>query len=192
MVQKELSAAHDYPLCRQVWQRVNPQEEPYPMMNSATQENELQLPGAEENPCCMGTEAQESLKVLQGFIRGEMADQKKYAVLAVSAPTQRARKLFCTLARDEKNHLQRLLATYYLITGERYEEHLVLQKAKYPSFPAMLRSFYHEEVCGGLNYLRASEETLDYCLEKLLAELSQDEYRHAEDLLDLLGSCMKL
>lgn len=49
-----------------------------------------------------------------------------------------------------------------------------------------LRRSYHEEVCGGLNYARTADGTTDVCLVKLLNELSEDEYRHAERLMALL------
>ena len=49
-----------------------------------------------------------------------------------------------------------------------------------------LRRSYHEEACGGLNYARTADGTTDVCLVKLLNELSEDEYRHAERLMTLL------
>jgi len=186
------NAAYDYDCCRRVWQRVNPQENPYPTMRSnAAEQSELSLPGAEGNPCCMGTKALESIEVLEDFIRGEIEDARKYAALAKTAPTQ-TRKAFHRMAEDERGHARKLSAVYYLITGRRYCPQVVTQKQRYPSFFAMLRSFYHEEACGGFNYLRASEEALDYCLENIFSELSQDEYRHADCLLDLLGKGMRM
>jgi len=50
-----------------------------------------------------------------------------------------------------------------------------------------LRELYHEEVCGGFNYARASQETNDLCLKELLASFSDDEYRHARAILELLS-----
>lgn len=40
------------------------------------------LPGAEENPCCMGTMAQEELGVIEGFIEVELADRRTYQAFA--------------------------------------------------------------------------------------------------------------
>lgn len=37
---------------------------------------EAQLPGAEENPCCMGTAASEMLAVIQSFIDAELLNQR--------------------------------------------------------------------------------------------------------------------
>ena len=52
----------------------------------ATQSGELSLPGAEGDPCCMGTEAADSVEVLQGFLREELGDAQVYAYLAANLP----------------------------------------------------------------------------------------------------------
>ena len=49
------------------------------------------LPGAEENPCCMGTMAQEELGVIEGFIEVELADRRTYQAFARRAPAARGR-----------------------------------------------------------------------------------------------------
>lgn len=205
-MQKELDPVYDYAGCERIWRKVAPGENPYPEMRASAAENgrsesrqaesgqtesELSLPGAESNPCCMGTEVVESVDVLKGFVRGEIADAQQYALLAKCAPTQGARKMFRAMSADEERHAQRLLAVVYLITGERYCPHVYPEKRQCGSYCAMLRELYHEEACGGFNYLRAADETLDYCLEKIFTELSQDEYRHAGRLLDLLGRNMR-
>lgn len=43
---------------------------------------EAQLPGAEENPCCMGTAASEMLAVIQSFIDAELLNQRYDQALA--------------------------------------------------------------------------------------------------------------
>ena len=78
---------------------------------------ELSLPGAQADPCCMGTAALESLEVLQGFIREELADRRTYLFLARRAPTAEVRQVFRAIASDEGRHARRLLAAVYLITG---------------------------------------------------------------------------
>ena len=100
------NAAYDYRRCARVWQRVDPTLDPYPDVRaaaamaadtpgdglSAAERNaELTLPGAQADPCCMGTAALESLEVLQGFIREELADRRTYLFLARHAPTAEAR-----------------------------------------------------------------------------------------------------
>lgn len=199
------NAAYDYRRCARVWQRVDPTLDPYPDVRaaaamaadtpgdglSAAERNaELTLPGAQADPCCMGTAALESLEVLQGFIREELADRRTYLFLARRAPTAEARQVFRAIASDEGRHAQRLLTAVYLITGERYCPAICYPPLRCDGYCAALRERYHEEVCGGFNYRRASQETLDPCLQQLLLAFSQDEYRHANAMLCLLSGVM--
>ncbi len=199
------NAAYDYRRCARVWQRVDPTLDPYPDVRaaaamaadtpsdglSAAERNaELTLPGAQADPCCMGTAALESLEVLQGFIREELADRRTYLFLARHAPTAEARQVFRAIASDEGQHARRLLAAVYLITGERYCPAICYPPLRCDGYCAALRERYHEEVCGGFNYRRASQETLDPCLQQLLLAFSQDEYRHANAMLCLLSGVM--
>lgn len=199
------NAAYDYRRCARVWQRVDPTLDPYPDVRaaaamaadtpgdglSAAERNaELSLPGAQADPCCMGTAALESLEVLQGFIREELADRRTYIFLARRAPTAEARQVFRAIASDEGRHARRLLAAVYLITGERYCPAICYPPLRCDGYCAALRERYHEEVCGGFNYRRASQETLDPCLQQLLLAFSQDEYRHANAMLCLLSGVM--
>lgn len=195
------NAAYDYRRCARVWQRVDPTLDPYPDVRAAAamaadtpgdslSAAELSLPGAQADPCCMGTAALESLEVLQGFIREELADRRTYLFLARRAPTAEARQVFRAIASDEARHARRLLATVYLITGERYCPAICYPPLRCDGYCAALRERYHEEVCGGFNYRRASQETLDPCLQQLLLAFSQDEYRHANAMLCLLSGVM--
>jgi len=199
------NAAYDYRRCARVWQRVDPTLDPYPDVRaaaamaadtpgdglSAAERNaELTLPGAQADPCCMGTAALESLEVLQGFIREELADRRTYLFLARRAPTAEARQVFRAIASDEGRHARRLLAAVYLITGERYCPAICYPPLRCDGYCAALRERYHEEVCGGFNYRRASQEALDPCLQQLLLAFSQDEYRHANAMLCLLSGVM--
>ena len=199
------NAAYDYRRCARVWQRVDPTLDPYPDVRaaaamaadtpgdglSAAERNaELTIPGAQADPCCMGTAALESLEVLQGFIREELADRRTYLFLARRAPTAEARQVFRAIASDEGMHARRRLAAVYLITGERYCPTICYPPLRCDGYCAALRERYHEEVCGGFNYRRASQETLDPCLQQLLLAFSQDEYRHANAMLCLLSGVM--
>ena len=199
------NAAYDYRRCARVWQRVDPTLDPYPDVRaaaamaadtpgdglSAAERNaELTIPGAQADPCCMGTAALESLEVLQGFIREELADRRTYLFLARRAPTAEARQMFRAIASDEGRHARRLLAAVYLITGERYCPTICYPPLRCDGYCAALRERYHAEVCGGFNYRRASQETLDPCLQQLLLAFSQDEYRHANAMLCLLSGVM--
>ena len=96
------NAAYDYRRCARVWQRVDPTLDPYPDVRaaaamaadtpgdglSAAERNaELTLPGAQADPCCMGTAASEMLAVIQSFIDAELLDQRYDQALARQAPS---------------------------------------------------------------------------------------------------------
>ena len=49
----------------------------------------------------------------------------------------------------------------------------------------------HQEACGGYNYERSAEETMDQCLTKLFEELSKASFRRAEQVLELLGKLIR-
>lgn len=183
---------------RAVWQRVDPTLQPYPPQQSATQpavQQPVQQPVQQSaDVCCMGTAAQEDIDVIRGFIEEELSDRRSYLACATSAPTPAARQLMRRLAAEEGGHARRLMGVHYLITGQNYSAAVPLP-ANIPctgSWREVLRLRYHEEICSGLNYRRASEETTDECLSEILLELSRDEYRHARQLLCLLEKQMPI
>lgn len=189
----EMTAAQDYRRCAQLWQRVDPTLDPYPARTPEEAEAraaELTLPGAEADPCCMGTEAMQSVDVLRGFVREELSDHRSYLFLARHAPTALSRRVFQSLASEEEQHARRLFAALYLITGERYTPAICYPPLVCGDYWKMLRERYHDEACGGFNYHRAAQEALDPCLQQLLMEFSDDEYRHARQLMNLLAAAL--
>ena len=84
-----------------IWQRVLPELNTFP--DSRNEEGNLpgtpipgdddlmELPGAQRNPCCLGTAAQQSINVIIGFIEIEMANCRFYRCFypIVIAPTDR-------------------------------------------------------------------------------------------------------
>ena len=125
MTEIKKPCACDYEACREVWKRVAPGEDPYPMADNANtqmsaQDSELTLPGAETDPCCMGSEASVSVEVLQGFLREELGDAQVYAYLSSCTPRREMARAFRALSEDEKRHARDLAAAIYLITGKAY------------------------------------------------------------------------
>lgn len=137
----------------------------------------------------MGTAAGEMLQVLEGFIEDELSDQRYYMALCRQAPSS-ARQTIRAIARDEAAHARTLLAVCYLITGRCYQPSMSFDRVYIGPWCPALRERYHAETCSGLHYLRASERTLDPCLSEILKNLSDDEYRHAKDLTQLLTLAM--
>ncbi len=195
---------YDFREYDQVWRRVAPGLEPYPGMGAgeaglrlsapngtaavsvpAGTMAEADLPGAEKDPCCMGTEAAELLAVLDGYIEEEREASRWYLFLSRQAPVW-ARQTLRAMAEDESGHARRLTAARYLITGEEVCPRSVCGEMPAESWRAALRRSYHEEVCTAMNYARTADSTPDRCLSELLSDLSAQEYRHAQQLLGLL------
>lgn len=196
---------YDFRQYDRIWQRVAPTLEPYPTPRQETAvpaaatpatepalpsagqtaRQESQLPGAEMNPCCMGTEAAEMLEVLNGFIEASLEDRRQFLALSRQAPNW-ARQRLREMAMDEESHARRLMAVHYLITGECYRPHIACERISVGQWCSALRTRYHDEACNGLNYARAAEGTADPCLARLLEAMSADEYRHATQLLMML------
>ena len=152
---QSVPTAYDYRIYDRIWQRVSPDLNPYPDVRAAAdagdtaipapqeqvpapaapavpvpaQEGggEPELPGAERNPCCMGTEAQESLEVLEGFIEEELADRRYFLALSRQAPAwaepERGEALPAHRRREAGRGTgagQRILSDYRLLLHPRY------------------------------------------------------------------------
>lgn len=190
---------YDFRRYDRVWQRVAPDLEPYPGVNAAAApapqpqaapagqlaRQESQLPGAAQDPCCMGSAAAEMLEVLTGFIEEELADRRYFLIMSRQAPSW-ARQRLRDIAADEGAHARRLMAVYYLITGQCYRPAITGGTVSIGRWCPALRERYHIEACNGMNYARSVDGTTDPCLAKILNELSADEYRHAEELMAML------
>jgi len=199
---------YDFRKYDRIWQRVAPTLEPYPeeeersaairtpdrqredgAMMQPVMRQEGQLPGAEINPCCMGSAAADLLEVLTGFVEEELEERRQLLALSQRAPSW-ARQKLRDMACEEESHARRLMAVYYLITGECYQPRIHCERIRVERWCAALRERYHDQACSGLNYGRAADETTDLCLQRLLAELSADEYRHADQLLRILEKAL--
>ena len=192
------AAGWDRERYEKLWQRVAPGLSPYPpgeygegMMRPADsrQSGLLGEPGAQADPCCLGSAAMESIEVLTGFAEEELADCRHYTAFARQAPAG-ARAVLQKLAAEEAEHARLLMAVYYLITGKCYQPHVSCDRVYIGPYCPALRERYHAEACGGFNYIRAAEGTTDPCLQKLLTELSESEYRHANTVLALLEKAL--
>lgn len=206
---QEPSPAYDYRVYDRVWQRVAPGTDPFspdpdaagmaapetvpaPAPRTAAPAPAQEggggnLPGAEPDPCCMGTEAKESLEVLESFLQEETAESRCCQALACRAGNREAARLLRQAASEKRTAARELCAAYFLITGNRYTPAVSVERLCWENLHQALRACYHQEACNGFNYQRASEETMDICLRKLFARLSEQSYRRAEALMALLG-----
>ena len=158
---------------------------PVPAEAGLTVRQESQLPGAERNPCCMGTEAEEMLDVITGYVEAALSDRRYLLALIRQAPAW-ARKPLREIAEDLQNQARRLTAAYYLITGQCYRPSVSGSRIYVGRWCPALRERYHAAACSGLNYARSADDTADPCLSKLFEEMSKESYGHAETLMGLL------
>ena len=158
------NCACDYDRCREVWKRVAPEQDPYPEPTAPARQAEdaaeLSLPGAEADPCCMGSEAALSVEVLQGFLREELGDAQVYACLAARAPRRETARILRAMAEDEKRHARDLAAAIYLITGKPYCPRVCVEQPELHDLCALLR-LRRVQLCprGGGDAGRLPEQT---------------------------------
>lgn len=207
------STPYDYRMYDQIWKRVSPELDPYGDITAAQTEEhqcgdmsppmtalttpvrgaaapdsgEGSLPGAELDPCCMGSNAAESISVLTGFIEEELAQRRCYLGLSHRLCHSGAARLLQTMAAEKMAAVQALKAAYFLITGHCYANTISIDHMRWNSLPDALRTAYHQEACNGFNYQRAADETIDTCLQKLLSRLSQEAFGRSEAIMALLS-----
>lgn len=190
-MEEQLPAPQEYDFRRhdRIWQRVAPNLTPYPALrqSAAATESELRLPGAEANPCCLGSAAQEDLAVLEGFWREEQQAYCLQRQLVRCAPSPTSRAAMERLCSSTEELMRRLAAVHFLITGRGHEESRQMGGARPRSFLQGLRTAYHLESCGAMNYERAAEGTTDPCLSRIFTQMAQQKYARADGILKLLS-----
>ncbi|MBR3704201.1 MAG: ferritin-like domain-containing protein [Oscillospiraceae bacterium] len=210
--------AYDYRMYDNVWQRVSPGCDPYgdgdatpnmqhrqstslgesmstqmaqvPQMPQIDANGEDTLPGAEINPCCMGSEAEQDLKVLVGFIEEELAQRRCYLGLSHRLCHSGAAQLLRSIAQEKKDAARELKTAYFLITGCCYQNAVSIDHMRWHSLADALRSIYHQEACNAFNYRRAADESVDPCLQKIFDRLSVQAFARADALMELLGQML--
>lgn len=158
---------------------------PVPVQPGLSLRQESQLPGAERNPCCMGTEAAEMLSVITGYIEAALSDRRYLLALSRQAPSW-ARKDLRDMAAELQDQARRLMAAHYLITGQCYRPSVSAERIYVGRWCPALRERYHAAACSGFNYARSAEDAMDPCLTKLLEEMSKQSYAQAETLMGML------
>ena len=156
-------------------------------LSAAERNAELTLPGAQADPCCMGTAALESLESRlhpRGARRPEDLSFPRAARAdgggAADVPRHRVGRGTARPASSRRS------LSHHGRAG--LPRDLLSSAALRDGYCAALRERYHEEVCGGFNYRRASQETLDPCLQQLL--LATGRIRPQNAMLCLLSGVM--
>jgi len=145
-----------------------------------------QLPGAEQNPCCMGTDAGEMLEVITGYIEAALSDRRYLLAMVRQARSSQARQTLRDIASDLQGQARQLMAAHYLITGQCCQPSVSTERIYTGRWCPALRERYHAAACSGFNYARSADDTLDPCLARLFQALSKESYGHAEKLMGLL------
>ena len=188
-MEQQRAEEYDFRQHDRIWQRVSPGMVPYPSLRGEVQA-ELRLPGAEANPCCLGSVAAESLPVLEGFLEEEQQVLALEQMLLRHVPTPMAAAVLERLVKGGEEIRRRLSAVFFLIDGYWQEEGQLMPRPRLRRFTEGLRTAYHLEICGAQNYERAAEGTTDACLSRILRQLSQEKYTRADRVLKLLaGHC---
>lgn len=195
---QSLPAVYDDRMYEHIWQRVSPELEPYPATGSAALSSPPPggagldtLPGAETDPCCMGSLAQPSTAVVAGFIDEELSVRRSYLLLSQRVHQESVRQLLRRMIRQRSAAVRQLKAAHYLITGSCHVPVITMEQPRWRCLPEALRACYHQEACSGFNYRRACDEAEDLCLQGLFAQLSRQAYCRAEEVLTLLGGVIQ-
>ena len=184
---------------KEVWQRVTPTLNPWPgadAVGKALRESAPDalrtpdtlpesLPGAEPDPCCMGTEAETDTAVIAGFVEDEQAEKRQLQALARQSPLW-ARQTLLTLAARAAGRARRLVAAYYLITGDTYVPAICAERIYVGKWCPALRERYHGAACTAMNYERAADGTPDPCLGELFRALGADAFECAATVARVL------
>lgn len=196
--QKAPDYGYDYQQYDRIWQRVLPELNTFP--EERGEDGQLpgtplpddgdlgDLPGAQENPCCMGTAAQQSIGVIVGFTENEIALCRFYRCLIPHAPTQRAAAVLRRMLQNTQDNVRRLRAVYYLITAACFRADRQIPMPLIQDYCVTLRGAYHEETCTSLNYFRAAVGAPDPCLRALFERLGRAHQENAEAMVNLLGA----
>lgn len=201
----------DYARYDRIWQRVAPAMNPYPEVrasaaavpamaeqprvtppaaqgstqNTEAAKAELSLPGAQADPCCLGSDAAELSAVLEAFAQEETADASTYRQLARYAPSRTAAAALREMGNAAQQRSRELWAALYLITGEQKMSGAAAVILPRLPYRELLRDRYHASACNGLNYSRAADATADPCLRRLLQRFAGENYAAADRLLRL-------
>lgn len=190
---------YDFEAYDRVWQRVFPELTPYPVQEQPplnlpdlpANEQVGQLPGAERNPCCMGTEAQQSIHVIEGFTENEIALCRFYKEFARCVSNRKSASAIQKLQEMQLEHVRRLKAIYYLITGQCMVLRRQLTMPAITNYCDTLRAAYHEETCSSFNYYRAAVGAPDPCLRALFERLGGAKARQAEMVIEMLAAAVR-
>ncbi|SHH91964.1 Ferritin-like domain-containing protein [Sporobacter termitidis DSM 10068] len=129
----------------------------------------------EQKPAVKRTEPDENER-LRAFMDDESCDAQLYCLLANKC-SGNARQTLMRISCDERHHLKKLRAKYFIRTGETYTPPSTCPLIC--AVPDALRRKYSDEKAGAAAYRAAAGATPDADLKDTYLALSEDEARHA-------------
>jgi rubrerythrin len=164
---------------------VQPDPPIIPVINSTPSTHKHMMPEAR----CYGRESEKYAPQIKQFINGEYRDSLYYNILSRKSPTAKAKRIFSNISRDELHHSKKWRTAYFLITGERYiPSRANIEPIVVPSlYSKALRERYIDESADIIKYRNfAASVDNDICLKKLATDISDDEFQHANLILDIM------
>ena len=156
------------------------------LQTTATPLVERTAPTAEQDVPLLGAASAVYSPMLQQMIDHESLTYRRYRALS-RRMTGAAAKAVAAMAADERRHLRRLSAAYFLISGVRYlpPDSALFARVEVTPTGALRRHFADEQRAEA-GYRAAAAECSDPCLTSLFLQLAQDEAGHRDLILSLL------
>ncbi len=120
---------------------------------------------------------------LREFMDDEVCDEQLYGLIARKLSGQ-SRQTLLSIASDERHHLKKLKAKYFILTGKTYTPPASCPYTRF--VPGTLRLKVMDESEGAKAYLTAASETVYTELAETYRALAADETRHSEMLSDII------
>lgn len=175
----EKETARNAVVCDRVWQRVAPELNPYPEARAAQAEERREKPGG-------AVEVQ-----LAAFIEDALWQQGLYLTYVRRGPTTEARRRMQKLAGMCQERARRLMAVYFVRTGQAYCPKAGREKPQRDlSWRQALRLLCQEAESCARRCGCASHSVEDEGIQAIFDQLSRDWRRQAETVLMLLGQSL--
>lgn len=124
---------------------------------------------------------------LRAFMDDEANDAQTYSILATMCPGT-IRNMLSKISADERWHLKKLRARYFILTGETYTPPDACPLIY--AIPNMLRYKYAGEKGGAAAYNAAASKTSIPELADTYHALAEDELRHSKIIACIITSIM--
>ena len=153
---------------REVWQRV--------------------MAGREAQPAAV-PRTHDPQETLSGFIRQKQLAVHDYVQLNAKFPSAKTAGVIMNILSEERRHLKRLAAAYYILTGSSPAHGETAGQKNEPRLAALRRLYLAEEKSAE-SYLAAAAGTDSPRLSAMYRELAEDEKRHAESLGTMIENAL--